>query len=331
MSVAGCGAESNHPQPSRDSGFDTGGQGGSTASLDAATGGSTAAAGSGGASSSGGAGVSDGPTETPGHALAGARCEIVFRCLVESATRSYGNVDLCTDRLALRYEPLLSLPSSSWTAGAMLTCAADYAAFQCSEYLRNRVPTSCIPAPGALADGRSCSDASQCASGACLNPGAVCGTCGSKLPDGSSCTDSTQCEWACLGTGAKTCLAAAWVGDACVTGQCLPPSYCNSGTCALAGRIGSPCGTSLPCMAGLKCDTVSGACAQIPVVGVGETCATASAGGPVCIGATSSCDTSLATPACVADPDVGEACTGICQLPATCNGGTCQVYGSCGP
>ncbi len=105
-------------------------------------------------------------------------------------------------------EARLSLRGSSLTASSVEACAAAAQQLPCDATTR---PPACIVAPGALADGSSCSDDAQCASTRCsrafgtpADGGPVvvpaCGTCtpagraGEPCAAGpAGCVDGTEC------------------------------------------------------------------------------------------------------------------------------------------
>ncbi|MFO0681717.1 MAG: hypothetical protein U0234_06690 [Sandaracinus sp.] len=183
---------------------------------------------------------------------------------------------------------------------------------------------------GTLADGAACTMQEECsATSTCTGGSGSCGTCTHVPQLGEACTDTTGC-----GTGSYC--------DA--TSMRCTAAIAQGGACTPDGP--NRCANNLVCVPSTS-NPAQGTCSATPIVGAGESCASArcqdgltcavsstgstcraprtdgtcqlSFSGPGDCGATQACNASFgADGTCVAIPTTGQACTSTCQAPARC-------------
>jgi hypothetical protein len=294
----------------------------------------------GGAGGSGGAGGQGGAGGDPQIAVAcesyGQKvCDAYAVCSPAAIIRAFGDDATCRERYSIFCNALLTAPGTSWVPQTIVDCASAYGQLDCNALLGQPfrssddvTPAACVPGPGALADGASCIDASQCQSLNCHRAfGAFCGICGPKANAGEACTLNSDClgHQVCWGS---TCTKASELGEPCdAMAPCNAPWVCFGGTCHEPGQLGETCGGNGPdcsVLQGLAC--VNYQCAAIDYSQPGQVCGdiqgtpTECAASGNCLGATGMCAAS-AKDGEPCDPNNGP----HCMLPALCVNGTCKT------
>lgn len=212
-------------------------------------------------------------------------CDDYFDAIVTSACGTGPSLPADEmSRVRTRFEVICAgfatLPGSGMTDAQLAACVSATQAAGC--VAPGALPSACS-VPGSLPDGAACNEPFQCAGGQCF-VGASAG------PDASTGTASLCGVCATLPAVGQPCTGSCAAGAACDHTQATPT--CVSVT---AGAAGDPCdGIGADCGAGLYCDAVSGACAQLPVAG--EPCTD----------------------------------TGLCAVPAWCLAKNCAAPGSSG-
>lgn len=182
-----------------------------------------------------------------------------------------------------------------------------------------------------------CGDGLHCHGGRCLRWAA----------EGESCDGTAPCESGleCLG---GTCFDVGYLGDYCLwyeLDRCNEGLECFLGSCAEPvrdGDVGAPCERPIHCRAGLTCSTIGGTCQALagpdaPCVEPTE-CRSGVCEAGRCVGPFAAGE--ACTPPSTADHvrcgiEVGwcpqgcvtsERCREVCEAPARCMDGVCDVY-----
>jgi len=272
------------------------------------------------------------PSTAPCAAFAEARCDREATCRENAFTLEHGSRAACVAKKTAACNALRTAPGSTYAEADALACAKALPSYACSDMVLGHVPDACLPPAGTFALDASCAEDAQCASGVCLfEDSAPCGKCRPKSPAGQlqRCSSTAQCPATEGCTSISTtvmrngvCRTIVGVGDPCQNAHCDADSYCVSGICSPAARLGKACGPFAgPCdpRRGLTCD-----------IGLAN---------PVCIAlartfaadeecdSTGACElgyTCTAFPGiggvCVALPEEGDSCESTCAPPARCAG-----------
>jgi hypothetical protein len=321
------------PQLVADAGGGSSGAGSAGASSGrTAAGGASASGGSAGASS--GAGGTLGPDASP---RAACRHYLEMACRRLAECNDQATASLCFEAVADRCPDYFFSPGSRRTVSSLITCASQWATFDCGRVFFNGSP-QCAE-PGTRQSGEACVFGSQCASLRCTAElsSSSCGTCLPAAPDGSTCAANTDCD----------------PGLICVTGNvCAPPP--SRSPLPPPAPAGAPCASACPnctnyCVAGHACTTAPGTtdlrclplpgpaspcihdrcrdgaycasgrqCVELPVVG--EPCAAPVGGGSACAPGTICRPDPDASYRCLSPIAIGEACryAGSCVEGAEC-------------
>jgi hypothetical protein len=273
---------------------------------------------------------------------AAALCAKLSQCAPFLLKAAYGEAATCTDRLTTACTAQSLSPGSGMTQANILACEASLATADCKDVFANNLPACTFH--GTLADGTTCGDNSQCASGFCSTGGNLCGACAGKGAAGSTCASGSndECQTGLVCTTGKICAQPAAIGAACddATKPCLTGSFCTTAkTCALTVAAGQDCpGTYLNFGDGTIC--LGKTSAQIGTATAGQPCGLAPGNGAsatLCApGSVAACTLlsggiqlfGLPTKGiCSAPIQDGFTCTATdtCQPGAQCIAGTCQI------
>jgi hypothetical protein len=287
-------------------------------------------------------GGSDANAVAPGCRHATALCAKLDQCAPFLLKATYGDATKCADRLTTVCTAQSLSSGSGMTEANILACEASLATATCDDVFANNLPACAFH--GTLADGATCGDGSQCASGFCSHGGNLCGVCAAKGAAGAACASGSndECQTGLVCTSGKICAQPAAVGAACddTTKPCLIGSFCTiAKTCALTVAVGQSCpGAYLNVGDGTIC--LGQTSAQIGTASAGQPCGLApSNGAPATLcapGGVPACTLlsggiqlfGLPTKGiCAAPIDNGYTCTAtdICQPGALCIAGTCQI------
>ena len=107
-----------------------------------------------------------------------ALCAKLEACAPFLLAAAYGDVTGCTDRLLKVCTAQSQSDGSGMTQANILACDAALATATCNDVFANNV-SGCV-FHGTYADGATCGDSSQCASGFCSHGGILCGVCTAK-------------------------------------------------------------------------------------------------------------------------------------------------------
>ncbi len=294
-------------------------------------------------------GGSDGPGAASGCDHAGALCAKLAECAPFLLEAGYGDLDGCTARLIKVCTEQATSNGSGLSRANILACEAALQMATCNDVYGNNVPACSFR--GTLADGATCGDHGQCATGFCSTGGNLCGTCSAKQPANATCASGSndECQTGLVCSGGKICAAPAAVGGACddTTAPCLLGSFCTTaGTCALTVAAGQECpGAYLNLGDGTVCLAKSTAAkpevaGQIGTASVGQPCGLnpgnglpatlcAPGGVPACTPTAGSAPllgipTKGICAALIADTG-GCTAASACMAAAQCIGGTCRI------
>lgn len=192
--------------------------------------------------------VGDGSTPTSCEAHAAQACAAVSGC--NQFLALYGSQTACLktiNYLCVRDE---QLPVGWGVADATACHAARRAQRSSCDPNKASYPAPCAPR-GSRALGERCSNAYQCASGACKSDGQGCGTCVEAVPEGQSCSSASVCAWGAICRN-NVCEVVASAGDGCDDKGCVFYPFdavfaCVGGTCTLADVVGSYVGQGGDC------------------------------------------------------------------------------------
>lgn len=289
-------------------------------------------------------GGSDGGSTASGCEQAAALCATLNRCAPFLLAAGYGDVVGCSARLTKVCSDQAGSNGSGMTQANILACKAALEAASCNDVFANNVPQCTFH--GSLADGATCGDSAQCASGFCGTGGNLCGACAPKQGAGAPCTSGSndECQPGLVCSAGKACVTPAAVGGACddTTQPCLPGSFCTSAkTCALTVAVNDTCpGAYLSLVDGTFCTAKGTQAKAFGAAATGKPCGLAPAdGSPATLcapGGVPACSPSqgsvmlLGMPTrgtCAATTDDGYTCTAdsICATGAQCVAGTCQI------
>jgi len=293
-----------------------------------------------------------GPDVKSGCELAASLCTKLDQCAPFLLAAVYGDLSACSDRLTKACTAQMRSSGSGMTEASLQSCADALATATCTDVFANNVPACSLR--GSLADGTTCGDNSQCASGFCALGDAICGVCAGKQAAGAACASGSndECQTGLVCSSGKLCAPPAVVGGPCddTTQPCLTGSFCtNAKTCALTVAAGQDCpGAYLNLGDGTVCFGKGTAASpqistQILTAAKGEPCGLApdnGQGATLCApGGVAACSLGsggiqlLGLPTkgvCAAPIDDYKPCdptvaTSICQPSAQCIAGTCQI------
>lgn len=215
-------------------------------------------------------------------------------------TLDYGSETICETRTALACVADLGSPGDAQNPTHIEACVAQYANYDCVDYLTNNPSGACVPPAGTLAMGAACGASGQCQSAYCaVSQNQVCGTCQPLPVAGATCQVTGDC-------GRDL--------------NCAIPTGMTTGTCAAYGAASAMCLTgTAPCAPGLACvgdDETTGAMGTCQAQGT-------------TVGAT--CDPSRKTSA-NCEGDLGLICipTAAGSMMGTCQAITFTMTGTCG-
>ena len=217
-----------------------------------------------------------------------ALCAKLAQCAPFLLAAAYGDLAGCNDRLTKVCTAQSQSDGSGMTQANILACEAALATATCNDVFANNVP-GCV-FHGNYADGATCGDGSQCASGFCSHGGNLCGVCTAKGATGAACPsgNNDECQTGLVCSSGNLCVAPVGVGAACddATAPCLTGSFCTTAkTCALTVAVGQECpGGYLNLGDGTVCFGKSTAgspqlAAQIGTAGPGQVCGLAPGSG----------------------------------------------------
>jgi hypothetical protein len=250
-------------------------------------------------------------------------CARYLSCAPYDLQRIFGNEATCRDRVTLSCN-LAELPGTAWPSKA---CADAYQSLSCDNFNNNLQPAACL-APGALADGASCADETQCQGRRCIVvQGTACGKCGSKRLMNEPCLSDESCVQGLVCPPSKTCTAPGGSGTPCDANHpCQAQLACRGGTCAARGAAGDACQAGRDCDSfnGVGCNGSQGMCRAFTSA---DDCQTAADGSfHVCF---QSGFCQAGTYQCLFVAHDGDPCSADqgpnCLLPAQCVGGKCTV------
>lgn len=278
-------------------------------------------------------------------ALATAACKQLAQCDPLDMEQDFGgDMSTCVAQMVFAC-PSVTEPGTSNTPSSIEACANALGQLaSCDDYwvyINRNAGSLCPTAPGALADGASCLDDSECKGGYCGPPpmdgGASSSNCGAcaEEPGTTACQENSNCPTGKTCNGTSQCVTAGGVGAPCddsnpffAVQPCFPYLYCKfaagaadggtaSGTCATLETAGQPCNPNddaNDCADGLFCNGQA-TCAAVQFVAIGATC---DGVGLVCKGAY-----------CAFSADASAtATTGVCTG-YVANGAPCQMDGQC--
>jgi len=280
---------------------------------------------------------------------AAALCTKLDQCAPFFLKAIYGDVTGCTDRLTKTCIAQSLSDGSGMTESNIVACEAALTTATCDDVFANNLPACTFR--GSYADGATCGDSSQCASGFCSHGSEVCGVCTAKGAAGAACPSGSndECLTGLVCSSGHVCVAPAAVGGACddATAPCLVGSFCTTAkTCALTVTVGQECpGGYLNLGDGTLCWAKSTAAspqlaAQIGTAGTGHACGLAPGNGlpaTLCApGGVAACTQTAGgislfgiptTGQCAALTPDGYQCnaTSECFAGAQCIAGTCQI------
>ncbi len=273
---------------------------------------------------------------------AAALCSKLAECAPFLLEAGYGDEVTCADRLTKACTEQSLSAGSGMTEANILACESALTAASCNDVFANNVPACTFR--GTLADGATCGDGSQCASGFCSHGSDLCGVCADKGGAGAACPSGSndECQTGLVCSSGKLCAKPAGLGLACddTTQPCLTGTFCTTAkTCALTVKAGEACpGTYLNFGDGTLC--LGATSTQIGTASKGEPCGLAPDTGlppTLCApGSVAGCTLvsggiqlfGLPTKGiCAAPRDDGFTCTAtdICQPAAQCISGTCRI------
>jgi len=264
-----------------------------------------------------------------------ATCGKMAQCWPWLLQASYGNFETCVERSAQLCANVTSAPGTSWTMEKIEACAQALPTISCDTWW-NSVAPACDPGPGALADGSSCIDKSQCQGGTCLQGASGCGVCASTSPLGGECTSSAQCVPGAACSPEGKCVMPAVQGASCDASKpCGINLRCVEGSCQPLVASGGTCDPAsfgdCDFFQGLACDPADSTCKPVALAPAGSQCGAVD-GQLVTCGAGAICSSQGQ---CIAPLQDGASCTeqseSRCAPPATCINGACTVPGTtCG-
>lgn len=289
-------------------------------------------------------GASDGPSAASGCERAGALCAKLAECAPFLLEAGYGDLEGCTARFIKACTEQATSNGSGLSRANILACEAALQTATCDDVYGNNVPACFFH--GTLAEGTTCGDHGQCATGFCSTGGNLCGTCAPKQPANGACPSGSndECQAGLVCSSGKTCVAPGVLGGPCddKTQPCLTGSFCTSAkTCAAMVKANDKCpGAYLNLADGTYCTGKDALAGKFGTAHVGEECGLApGAGKPATLcapGSVAAC-TPLADSImllgmpthgqCAKPIEDGFTCTptSICQTGAQCIAGMCQI------
>jgi len=289
-------------------------------------------------------GGADGPGTASGCDHAAALCEKLGECAPFLLAAGYGDIAGCTARLVKACTEQATSNGSGLTRANILACEAALQAATCNDVYGNSVPACAFH--GALGEGTTCGDSSQCDTGFCNTAGNLCGTCAPKRPAGGDCPSGSndECQPSLVCSSGKICVTPGALGGPCddKTQPCLTGNFCTGAkTCAATVKAGEKCpGAYIDFGDGTFCTGKDAQAGQFGTAQWGEECGLApGAGKPATLcapGSVAACTplsdsiTLIGMPThgqCARPSEDGFTCTpsSICQTGAECIAGTCQI------
>lgn len=275
------------------------------------------------------------PEELACQAAAVADCAKLESCVPILFGVLYGNRTKCEEREGLTCLARLTAVKGHVTTVHVDACAAAIGAATCGRILEREISglelPECIPPPGDVANGRSCGDSAQCASGRCKLVDS-CGGCAVPGRAGQPCDRHADCD------NGLVCVGFACRVPAEVNQSCTDDAGCRGNlVCGRNGRCATPMPAGVACDpafdicdlfgAGAVCHPETAVCTKIELSPPGGDCGIFS-NGDVALCAGGSCgDNGI----CVEFPGDGAYCdlgTPSCMAPAFCTnvfGGICQL------
>jgi hypothetical protein len=276
--------------------------------------------------------------------FAQAFCDVYQKCLPLFVTAGFGDSATCVSRTQKGCPAAFNAPSTSATPASVSACAGSVKNLSC-EAIFASTPAACIPQPGGLADGASCSDDAQCKSTWCAKTDdTFCGKCTALSTAGGACITLTKAD----GSTEKECSR----GFSCTMDKCVVPVVsggtcsdatscsigltCFGGKCVLAGKIGAKCDpegkTDPTCdfLQGAVCNPATKVCQEIAKATAGQPCGLVGGEYKICTGA-GKCvvPTGMMQGTCLAPAIDGAACDATkgpdCLPPAKCITGVCKL------
>lgn len=269
-------------------------------------------------------------TPTTLQALSGTFCNKAAECTSDILINVvYGSADTCRARLLQQLQLGSKGQGYGVSEAGAAACNTALGSASCQDVLNGVVPDAC-KFTGTLADGTSCSDDAQCASGACfVDPAATCGKCGPRSPLGADCTNSS-CERGLKCGSNKKCTDGTAGATCAKDDDCRAFTSCRGGVCVAPLQEGAACTAgdeNTPCDLTKALFCQAGTCKKVPLtsVGNGEKCGATSLS-PLTIAL---CTNGECTDdKCVPRAADGTTCTAAadnCQAPAECRNGTCAL------
>jgi hypothetical protein len=262
--------------------------------------------------------------------LASALCARYNDCAPTFVNIAYGSVDECKTRLSLSIAKGVGATGSNLTPTELETCSKDVPAISCEDILGRKLPATCKPPAGTLADGAACNADAQCANKRCkVATNATCGVCAAPAAAGGACTKNDDCDDG-LGCTGAICVAFGGTGSTC---DATHP--CNSTLGCVGGKCGAPSKAGTACKDSTECDQLHGAfcdgkiCQTVSLGPVAAECGLVGGQLALCTGPASCVGfggKSLKG-TCTQAPADGTACNvdggAKCEDPAQCVNGTC--------
>ncbi len=292
-----------------------------------------------------GSGSGAGPTGPNACAdYASKACMAAQRC--EPGVIQYfypGGLGSCVSTSQLACEASIEAPGTGETPALVAQCGNALAAMTCAAYFSAVNDPSCLPHGGTIANGGSCGDAWQCASGRCALASAGCGTCVAQVGLGGpclgiECADGLVCSASAPGSQSFVCSKPVAPGEPCFDSNVCPSNTAcgvTTGTCDLLPGAGETCDTMLT-----LCDFSKDLLLCDPYLGVCEAPGGTAQPNQACgwITATSpylACDgLCVLNPGgnagtCFSELAQGQACTSadLCGFNLQCVGGVCVPIG----
>jgi len=265
--------------------------------------------------------------------LAAAFCGRIDACANLILRIAYGDTATCRARGALVCPQVFKAPGTTTTPDRLEACSKAVAALSCADVYTRQIPQACRAKPGPQADGTTCGDDGQCASGFCRKSGLACGTCGPRAQAGATCTVDDDCDAGLACAANRQCVAFGSAGATCDANRpCAAPLVCDAGRCVTPGDAGASC---TPSPSGGNCDhtqglycPAGGTCRLVVYASAGQACGVQSSGDLALCTAGATCS-STPSGTCVAPAVDGAACNPAnnvkCLSPASCDNGLCKL------
>jgi hypothetical protein len=274
-----------------------------------------------------------------------AFCDVYQKCLPLFVTAGFGDTTTCVTRTKKGCPAAFNAPNTSATPTSVASCASSVKGLSCEQIFAS-TPAACVPQPGGLADGASCSDDAQCKSTWCAKTDdTFCGKCTALSTAGGACVKLTA-------TDGKTIETQCSRGFSCTMDKCVVPVVsggtcsdatscsigltCFGGKCVLAGKVGAKCDpegkTDPTCdfLQGAVCNPATKVCQEIAKANAGQPCGLISGEYKICTAAAKCVvPTGMMQGTCLAPAIDGAACDvekgPDCLPPAKCITGVCKL------